>query len=905
MMHLWKWLLVVALLAWGRPSPTQAQSTEALRATLAELRDTPPRGVAPGTLTSIEYLIDTAQRIDGRHAPQATAWRQRAARYLDAVREGHDPYLEAKGAIVNRGYRSPLSTRLQGYAVYLPPDYDPDARYPLYIALHGGSSNGNLFLGVVLGNNMPWEKYREHLYDDYEPRWKPDWIVVAPTGFGQVMWRWMGEQDVLDVLDDVRRHYSVDTDRVVLGGLSNGGVGAYALGMRHAWRFAAVQAMAGAPSWIQYAGGQPRPEERPVMERWSGLHLAPNIRNTDFRYYHGHADGGPMKPQFVQTLSDRLDALDLPNQSTWYDTGHDILYLVHRHGRVYGQLEDLRRDRSPAEVTVVTGDYRANRQHWVTVTRIAPYPALARVDARVEGTTVHATTDRVRALSLDLRTLPPTGDGDVRIVVDGTEAYRGPRDRLGHVLHLVRDGDGWRTGFPADPPDALVKRPGASGPLTDAYYGRMVHVYGTGNPDHTSALERAARKGSSGWPLWLWDYDQRVVADTEVTDELMRSAHLVLYGTAGDNSVLERIRDRLPIQITEDAVLVGERRHEGRDVGVRFIHPNPLAPDRYVVVQAGVTPDAVNRGHNLPDFLADYAVYDGKTTRNRPRLTFGANRPLETGYFDVHWRLGDGDAAVDPADGTGDPARPAGAVPTGLPVTPPPPDPPPAVRFAAPASDPAGVLARRIARRVPHFPNLRAAIPGATWRQDTTAAWSIRAEPDCLADVRSKGVPVRPVPPQANPVPTPVELLGPVGGVWFRSLTDDRPLIMACEMAARLPDLARVLARHGVRGVDVASAMRDRPRISFHHMGLGLDLPRFWTDRGWLSVARHFEPSPDHPTCEGPPPSTPEGRKLLAIACELHQTGRFSSVLTPHYNRGHRDHFHLDARPDDPRLYLR
>jgi hypothetical protein len=124
-------------------------------------------------------------------------------------------------------------------------------------------------------------------------------------------------------------------------------------------------------------------------------------------------------------------------------------------------------------------------------------------------------------------------------------------------------------------------------------------------------------------------------------------------------------------------------------------------------------------------------------------------------------------------------------------------------------------------------------------------------------------------------------------------------------MAARLPDLARVLARHGVRGVDVSSAVRDRPRISFHTMGLALDVPRLWTDGGWLSVERHFEATPEHRTCEGPPPRTPEGRTLLSVACELHQTGRFSSVLTPHYNVGHRDHFHLDARPDDPRLYLR
>jgi hypothetical protein len=31
----------------------------------------------------------------------------------------------------------------------------------------------------------------------------------------------------------------------------------------------------------------------------------------------------------------------------------------------------------------------------------------------------------------------------------------------------------------------------------------------------------------------------------------------------------------------------------------------------------------------------------------------------------------------------------------------------------------------------------------------------------------------------------------------------------------------------------------------------------------------------------------------------------FNTVLTPNYNAGHRDHFHLDIRPDDQRFYFR
>jgi hypothetical protein len=156
-----------------------------------------------------------------------------------------------------------------------------------------------------------------------------------------------------------------------------------------------------------------------------------------------------------------------------------------------------------------------------------------------------------------------------------------------------------------------------------------------------------------------------------------------------------------------------------------------------------------------------------------------------------------------------------------------------------------------------------------------------------------------------TPVPTPVELSGRVDGVWFRTTHEERALIVSCELALRLPVLARILRRHGVLGVDVMSDYRDRPRSSFHTMGLALDLARFWTRRGVLSVPDHFLETPGFRTCQAPRPGNSAARTLLAIACELAKSRKFSTILTPNYNVGHRDHFHIDIRPDDPRIFLR
>jgi len=936
-----RWMIAIALVA--AASPSSAQTT---RERLGRLMESPPEGIPEGALLSIQHLLDTAERIEDRYEPQAASWRRRAARYLEQVEQGVDPWVRDTNVVLNRGYRSPVSTVLQGYAIYLPEGYDPSRQYPLYVALHGGSSNGNLFLGVVLGNNMDWERYLEHLYDDFVPRWSPDWIVVAPTGFGQIMWRWMGEQDVLDVIADVQRHYSVDPDRVTLGGLSNGGVGAYAIGTRHSWRFAQVHAMAGAPSWVQYLGGMGRLDDTEEVEvlRYSGMHLLENAINTDFWYFHGRTDTGPMRPRYVEELDARVRSLGIESiHGTWLEAGHDILYRVHRHGRLYERWAERSRDRSPPEVRVVTGDYRAARQHWIEVTRIAEYPRLAKVRAVANASGIDVTTENVRAFSIDLRDAP--APAELRIRVDGATVFDDERVNAGHVLHVVKRSDGWTTGFPRD--EGRHKRPGLAGPITDAYYGRMVHVFGTQNAEHTDDLRDAAERGARGWPLWSWDLKQEVVPDTECDEALMRSATVVLYGSPGDNAVLERIAGALPIRVEDGAVVVGERRFAGDDVGTRFIYPNPLAPERYVIVQAGVTPDAVKAGNGLPEFLPDYVVYDDRTIPRRQARVHARNRALMNGYFDARWRLPGAQTAANEgagesegwasegwanvrawvssrgevrdagrslatSEGAGDdqddPPQTAferGMLESTLPIPEAPAVPGPPRRYHAPPTDPAGRAVRAIWARIPEFRNYRAEIPGAVWRVDRRAEWHVRPQQDCYDALAESEIPARPRPALSPVVASPVEILGPVDGIWFRTTHEDQPVVMSCEMALRLPALTEVLHEHGVHGVELLSTYRNNPRTSFHTMGLAWDLSRFWTDDGWLSVQTHYERTTDHRTCSGPRPRDRRARRLRSIACDLWETRRFSTVLTPNYNEGHRDHFHVDARPDDPRLYIR
>ncbi len=104
-----------------------------------------------------------------------------------------------------------------GFSFYVPETYDPDRAWPLVVALHGGSGHGRLFLWSWL------RAARSH-----------GAIVVAPTALGPT-WALMGEDADTPNLDRIvafiRSRWSIDPERLLLTGLSDGGTFCYVSGL--------------------------------------------------------------------------------------------------------------------------------------------------------------------------------------------------------------------------------------------------------------------------------------------------------------------------------------------------------------------------------------------------------------------------------------------------------------------------------------------------------------------------------------------------------------------------------------------------------------------------------------------------------------------------------------------------
>jgi phospholipase/carboxylesterase len=104
-----------------------------------------------------------------------------------------------------------------GYSLYVPEDYTPGRRWPLVMALHGGSGSGRSFL---------WNWLRDARGHGA--------ILVAPTATGST-WTLMGDDNdtprLQRILDSVRAKWMIDPARLLLTGISDGGTFCYVSGL--------------------------------------------------------------------------------------------------------------------------------------------------------------------------------------------------------------------------------------------------------------------------------------------------------------------------------------------------------------------------------------------------------------------------------------------------------------------------------------------------------------------------------------------------------------------------------------------------------------------------------------------------------------------------------------------------
>lgn len=622
------------------PLPPRPASEQALVRAARALASTPADApwLSPGALESIEHLEARLAHFVAKGDADAEAQAEEA-RELDALaaalEKKVDPYA-GKSGIMRRAIRSPIDGELTDFGLYVPPSYRPGSgrRYPLVVTLHGLNSYPMSMMRAVFGFD---DDKKESAWKDRHPVAPPpfDAFVITPYARGNTMYRELGEDEVMLVVDWMRKTFPIDATRVSITGPSMGGIGSAAIPFHHPHVFSAAAPLCGYHSQLirrDVAGRPIRPWERFLAEERSNVAWAENGEHLPLWIVHGTKD---LPVENSGVLIERYEKLRFSVRHEHPDVGHNVWGVTYENQKGLKWLVDQKLDLHPSHVRFKTTRTRWGTSAWVTVDELAAPGTWADVDARVRDKThVTLTTSGAAALTLarDEQLLDPRAP--IEVAIDG---QRVAFDE-GEALVLDREGARWQKGAPTS--TALRKRGRIEGPLRDVFHEPIVFVYAA-EGDEARANEHVARALAKVRPGVKVSYP--IVSDVEFlakNEPLANDKALFLVGRTNKVlAALEAASAPFPIRIEAGAVTVGAERITGRELGAAFIRPNPLRPDRYVAVLAGADVPGTLRALSLPDLLPDFIVWDEAIAPSRGQILLGAGSARAAGFFGMDWSL--------------------------------------------------------------------------------------------------------------------------------------------------------------------------------------------------------------------------------------------------------------------------
>lgn len=250
---------------------------------------------------------------------------------IGIIQTGRDYALQPIGTIPDE--EIDVQGEVYDLALFVPLTYQVTKGYGLVVCLHGAGFTGQAYL----------ERWQTRLGEDY--------VLACPTAPMGAWFTRDAEELVLATIRSVQRRYHIDPDRIFLTGMSNGGIGAWVIGMHDAPLFAGIAPMAGG------------------LDRALMPFLA-NLRSTPIYMIHGAKDQ-VMPVELSRAITKELTRLGYPFVYREHDREHPMA------GGHYFPREELpelvtwlnaqRRNPLPTSVTVVREASHFQPFGWVRI----------------------------------------------------------------------------------------------------------------------------------------------------------------------------------------------------------------------------------------------------------------------------------------------------------------------------------------------------------------------------------------------------------------------------------------------------------------------------------------------------------------------------------------------------------
>lgn len=549
---------------------------------------------------------------------------------IDLLLEGKAPWTTATGLVV-RGYVSKIDRSVQPYGLVIPES--PARPWRLDTWFHG---RGETLTEV----NFLWDRTRNR--GEFTPS---NAIVLHLYGRYCNANKFAGEVDLFEAINDVKRHYPIDENRISVRGFSMGGAATWHIGAHHAGEWAAVAPGAGFAETPEYTGAYRDPANKPEWWEEKLYHLynatdyAANLFNTSVVAYSGEIDkqkqAADIMARALEPEGIRLTHIIGPNTAHKYEPGAKA-----EVSRRVDAIAARGRDPYPRSVRLVTWSLRYNRMKWLVADALDHHWERARIDARMaDERSVTVKTENVAGFGIEMASggCPLEAAAKVRVLIDNdTVEAPGPMSDRSWNIHFAKQNGHWTI---ATAGAGLAKRHGLQGPIDDAFMDSFVFVTPTGTPMSPAVGAWVASESQRAVREWRRQFrgDAQLRTDATLKDTDIANSNLVLWGDPSSNRVLARIIDKLPIQWTAGGLSIAGQRFDAKTHAPILVFPNPLNPSRYVVLNSGFTfreGDYLTNARQIPR-LPDYAVVDTTT----PPDGKWPGRIALAGFFNEQWAI--------------------------------------------------------------------------------------------------------------------------------------------------------------------------------------------------------------------------------------------------------------------------
>jgi pimeloyl-ACP methyl ester carboxylesterase len=625
------------------------QRVESLVATKPELRRGRadilifPRAVRFALEQKLFYQerdIEKAERLLSAATQRIERWQAGDSRWQIL---GIDDSKSDQHQLVVAGFESRIDGSVQPYGLVVPAGFK-SSEIGQKDKTAGGSPLHRLDLWLHgRGENVGELQFldeRQSRLGEYAP---VNTFVLHPYGRYSNAFKFAGETDVYEALQDVELSWPIDPQRIAIRGFSMGGAGCWQFAVHDPGRWFAANPGAGFCETriflrdFQKEAFRPTAEQEKMLRWYDCPPWVDNLRHLPTIAYSGELD---KQKQAADIMAEAMEQRGMVlNHVIGPQMGHKIDDASKQ--TIDYHLQEWAREPKPytAPIDFTTYTLRYPRCRWVSITGLKEHWEPGRIQAEwVDADSLRATSSGITHLQFHL----PAGTFEpsipITIELDQQRLKANADPRGGILLNLEKTVDG---NWAEDSGDerALRKRPGLQGPIDDAFCDSFLFVLPTGrstNPTVQRWFEVEAEHAMQQWRRHFRG-DIRAVRDVDLQDADIQAGNIVAFGDLESNRFLAKVAQQLPIKWDAQAIRLNGREFAAEKHVLAMIYPNPANPKRYLVINSGFTFREYAYLNNARQIamLPDWAVINVAAEANAvlPGIL------SEAGFFDEFWNF--------------------------------------------------------------------------------------------------------------------------------------------------------------------------------------------------------------------------------------------------------------------------